>query len=452
MGMMERFRNSEQRRVVVIGVDGLPFSLIDAHPDRFEHFHALMETGDGGPLTSIVPTASSVTWPSLVTGRNPGETGVYGLLDRHIHTYETYITAADDVQAIPVWDRVAEAGRRASVINAPVTYPPQRNLTRMVADYQAPDLDRAVYPRSVADELRPLDYRLDVDATLGQRDSGAFLEDAYETIDARYEAIAHFLERDDWDLFVGVFTTPDRVNHFLYGDYLEDGPHRDDFLAFYEQLDTYLGAIRSHLPDEATLLVVSEHGFVPLEFEVQVNAWLEANGWLSYQTAEPERLSHITDETRAFSLDPGRIYLNLKEREPRGSVSQEEYEIVRDRLRDSLMTWTGPDGQPVAREVITREERFRGKHVDLAPDLVIIPHDGFDLHARFTAQDAAFHRSARTGMHRETDAFIGTDQTDANLDQATIYDLAPTILDLLGLTVEPAEFDGRSLFQPSVTG
>lgn len=445
MGMMERLRGDQSPRVALIGLDGVPFSLLEDHLDRFEHINALVDAGSGTAIEGIVPAASSVTWPALTTGLNPGETGVYGLVDRYVNTYETYVTAADDVQVPHVWDLATQAELDATVLNAPVTYPPQRNLTRMVSDYQAPDVERAAYPRTVVEEIEPLDYRLDVDATLGPEDTEAFLEDAYETIDARYEAIVHYLERADWDLLVGVFTTPDRVNHFLYGEYLNDGDHREDFLSFYEQLDTYLGAIRSHLGEDTHLLVVSEHGFAPLEYEVDVNAWLAEREWLSYRTDSPGGLADIADESRAFSLAPGRIYLNLEGREPRGAVPDAEYELVRDRLRQALSSWTGPDGAPVARDVVTREELYRGPHVDLAPDLVVIPQDGFDLQARFDTEGPIFDTTMRTGMHRETDGTYILDIPDVSLADATIYDVTPTILELLNIPFELADFDGKSV-------
>lgn len=444
MGMLERLRGDRTPRVALIGLDGVPYSLLSNHPDRFEHINALIDDGSGGAMEGVVPTASSVTWPVLTTGVNPGETGVYGLVDRHVGTYETYVTAADDVQSPHLWDLATRAGREATVLNAPVTYPPQRNLTRMVSDFQAPDVERAAYPRTVVEELQPLDYRLDVDPTLAETDTEAFLEDAYETIDARYEAIVHYLEEDDWDLLVGVFTTPDRVNHFLYGDYLSEGPHREDFLSFYEQLDTYLGAIRSHLPDDTTIMLVSDHGFVSLELEVDLNAWLSNEGWLSYRIDDPAGLGDISAESRAFSLAPGRIYLNLSGREPDGAVDDAEYELVRDQLRESLLSWTAPDGTPVARSVVTREELYRGPHVDLAPDLVVVPNDGFDLQARFGAS-AVFMETERTGMHREDDGAFIIDIPDIDLSDPTLYEVTPTALTLLDVPYELADFDGKSV-------
>lgn len=443
MGVMDRLRGEQTPRVAVIGLDGVPFSLLADNADRLEHVDALLETGSAGPMSSPIPPDSSATWPCLTTGVNPGQTGVYGLIDRELTGYETYVTAADDVQAGRLWDHVRAAERPATVLNVPVTYPPQRNLQRMVAGFLAPDIERAVYPRELIRDLESMEYRLDVDATVGADDPDALLEEAYDTLDARYDTLAHFIERDDWDLFMGVFMAPDRVNHFLYGEYLRGGDRREDFLSFYEQLDTYLGAIRSRLPDDVTLVVVSEHGFARLEYEVQLNEWLERTGWASFGD-DPDSLSDITDESRAYALPGGRLYLNLHDREPRGPVDPTEYEVVRDRLREAVLDLTGPDGRPVADRVERREDCYRGDHVDMAPDLVVVPNEGFDLKGRISDADGVFHDTHRTGMHQDGDAALLVDEPDLDLDGADVYDVSPTVLALLGLDVDLAEFDGVS--------
>ncbi len=446
MGVIDRLRGVERPRVVVLGMDGVPYSLLTEHPARFEHLTSLIEDGSATSIDGVIPPESSASWPSLTTGMNPGETGVYGLLDRELDTYQTYITESGDVQVPHVWDYVTQAERQATVINVPVTHPPQRNLQRMVAGFLAPDIERAVYPRSLASILESLDYRIDVDATLA-RDGNmrGFLENAYETIDARFEAFAHFLDMQDWDLFFGVFMTPDRVNHFLYGDYLDGGPFREDFLSFYEQLDTYIGALRSRLPADTVLLVVSNHGFSSLTHEVQTNRWLRESGWLTYQTESPTDLTDIGDQTQAYALPPGRFYLNLADREPRGTVAEHEYELVRDRLREALLDWTGPNGEQVIDSVVTRERVYRGRHVDLAPDLVAIPAAGFELQASFKGDGPTFMTSNRTGMHKLQDACLLIDRPDIDLSQATIFDVAPTILSMLGIEFERGEFDGVRL-------
>lgn len=446
MGVINRLRGIERPRVVVLGLDGVPFSLIDAHPDRFEHLSSLIDEGSATSIESVVPPESSASWPCITTGMNPGETGVYGLVDRELGTYQTYFTASGDVQVPHVWDYVANADLDATVVNVPVTHPPQRNLQRMIAGFLAPDIDRAVYPRSLAETLRSLGYRIDVDATLARDgDITAFLENAYETIDARFEAFAHFIDLQDWDLFVGVFMAPDRVNHFLYGEYLEDGPHLEDFLAFYEQLDTYIGALRSRLPDDTTLMVVSNHGFDRLHYEVQVNRWLRETDWLTYDDTSPSDLADIDEATKAYSLQPGRFYLNLVGREAEGIIAEEEYELVRDQLKEALLQWSGPEGESVIDRVVTRESVYRGPHVDLAPDVIAIPSPGFDLQASFKGEGPIFERTNRTGMHRAADACLIIDQPAIELSQATVFDVAPTILSMLNIEFERGDFDGVSL-------
>jgi len=445
MGVLERFHGSDSQRVAVLGLDGVSFSFLTEHADRFEHIDSILDEGVGAPIDSVLPPDSSTSWPSITTGLNPGETGVFGLLDREIGSYDTYVTAGSDVQAPRVWDRAAKNNLAATILNVPVTHPPQRNVQRMVSGFLATELERAAYPTDVATTLRELGYRIDVDATLGAAgELEAFLEDAYDTLDARYEVFRHYIELDDWDLFFGVFMTPDRVNHFLYGDYLEGGPLREDFLSFYEQLDTYIGALRAKLADDVVLLLISDHSFGQLEYEVDANGWLTETEWLDYREGEPADLRDIADRARAFALPRGRFYLNLEGREPRGSIPDASYEVIRAQLRDELMDWTGPDGDAVIDRVVTRETVYRGQHVDLGPDLIAIPNPGFDLNAGFSRDGPTFSKSARSGMHRESDAAFIIDHPDIELVDPSIYDITPTILSLLDVPFDRASVDGAS--------
>ncbi|TKX82769.1 nucleotide pyrophosphatase, partial [Halorubrum sp. SS5] len=79
-----------------------------------------------------------------------------------------------------------------------------------------------------------------------------------------------------------VFTAPDRVNHFLWGDYEDSGTYREELIAFHAALDGHVGSIREALPDDVTLVVGSTHGFRRLRYDVYCNEWLEREGWLSY--------------------------------------------------------------------------------------------------------------------------------------------------------------------------
>ena len=446
MGLFDRIRGRDGPRVAFFGIDGVPYSLIEDNPETFPNLYQMGREGSAGAIDSIVPPESSACWPSLTTGTNPGQTGVYGFQDREIGSYDTYVPMGRDVQAKRVWDRVQADDREATVMNVPVTFPPQRDVQRMVSGFLSPGVDEAAYPDELRDQLNGIDYRIDVNAKLGHReDKTEFIEDAHATVDGRYEAFDHYVQQDDWDLFFGVFMTTDRVNHFLFKDYERNGEYKDEFLEFYRKVDDYLGRLRDRLADDVTMVVASDHGFTTLEYEVHFNAWLEQEGWLSYESADHNELGDITTETEAYSLIPGRFYLNLDGREPRGSVPAEEYESKRAELKEALESLAGPDGKEVCARVVEKEAAFGGAHDDIAPDLVAIPSHGFDFKAGFKRHGEIFDTGPRNGMHSFDNASLLIDDSARVGNDTNLFDITPTILDLMDIDCERNEFDGHSL-------
>jgi predicted AlkP superfamily phosphohydrolase/phosphomutase len=446
MGLFDRLRGDESSRVAFIGIDGVPYSLVRDEPETFPNLHDVLEAGGGGAIDSIVPPESSACWPSLTTGVNPGETGVYGFQDREVGSYETYVPMGRDVQATRIWDRVTDAGRDATVLNVPVTFPPQRNVQRMVSGFLSPDVDKASHPDALGDYLDSIGYRIDVNAKLGHDDDKSeFIEDAHETIDARQEAFKHYVAEDDWDLFFGVFMTTDRVNHFLFKDYEQDGEYKQEFLEFYEKVDSYIGELRDMLADDVTLVVASDHGFTSEDYEVHLNQWLADEGWLSFEDDDHDSLEDIADDTKAYSFIPGRFYVNLEDREPRGSVPDSEYAAVRDELAEKLRSLEGPEGRAVVDRVVTKADAFDGDHDEIAPDLVAIPNHGFDLKAGFSGSEDVFSVGPRNGMHSFENATLIADDDISVPADTDLYDITPTLLDLLEVEFDGREFDGESL-------
>jgi uncharacterized sulfatase len=450
MGLFDRLRGDGGPRVAFFGIDGVPYSLIADNPEVFPNLTDIAAEGSAGAIDSIVPPESSACWPALTTGVNPGETGVYGFQDRENGSYDTYVPMGRDVRAIRIWDRVENADRNASVMNVPVTFPPQRDVQRMVSGFLSPGVEKAAYPDEFREHLEGGGYRIDVNAKLGhEEDKSEFMADAHRTLDARFEAYKHYIEQDDWDLFFGVFMTTDRVNHFLFGDYDErpDSEEAELFLEFYEKVDRYLGELRAMLDEGTTMMVASDHGFTTLHHEVHCNAWLQREGWLEFETDDHDELGDISEDARAYSLIPGRFYLNLEGREPNGGVPQDEYEETRAELKSMLEGMTGPDGEPVADRVVTKEEAYRGAHDDIAPDLTVVPNHGFDLKSGFKGHDEVFDTGPRNGMHSFDNASLLIDDPEAPVTDADLLDIGPTVLDLMDIDYDRPEFDGRSLVE-----
>jgi predicted AlkP superfamily phosphohydrolase/phosphomutase len=91
------------------------------------------------------------------------------------------------------------------------------------------------------------------------------------------------------------------------------------------------------------------------------------------------------------------------------------------------------------------ETVFDGAHDEIAPDLVVIPADGFDLKSGFSEKEAVFTEGPRNGMHKFENSLLYATEPNLDLADANLFDVTPTILDLLDIEYEPQALDGSSL-------
>jgi predicted AlkP superfamily phosphohydrolase/phosphomutase len=435
LSLFRRLRRRRSPRVVVIGIDGTPHSLIDRLMDegRMPHFASLVRKGHIRPINSVYPTVSSVAWSSFMTGVNPARHRIYGFLDRNLGSYETFIPTASHMRAPTLWEKLSEIDRRVIIMNVPVTFPPKAVNGILVSGFLSPSLDRATYPASVGRELAAMGYRLDIDPWKARESKQRLLEDFQLTLAKRVEAMFHFMDSEPWDFFQCHIMETDRLHHFLWEDMVTGHPqYSPAFYDCYTQIDEVLGQVAQRLDDHTTLIVLSDHGFCTLKWEVQVNHWLAERGWLGFEKTPPQSLADIAPESRAFSLIPGRLYLNLRGREPRGSVAPADYEVVREELATMAMEMRDPDtGAPMIGKVLRREEIYEGPHLDEAADLILVPHRGYDLKARLHSE-AFVSKGALSGMHTYDDAFFYyVGDSPLSHDVAGVQDVLPVIMEQL---------------------
>ena len=176
--------------------------------------------------------------------------------------------------------------------------------------------------------------------------------------------------------------------------------------------------------------------------EVDINAYLCEQGFLEFRDGAKE-FADILPHSKAYSLIPGRIFINLRGRELRGSVEREDYEGLREEIAESLLELKDPDtGDRVIQRVYKREELYAGPYFDRAADLIAHPHRGYDLKAKIGG-NSLFGRSHRVGMHTYDDASLFVKGHDLRVDRAiSILDVTPTIFDLMDFPV-PEELEGE---------
>ena len=446
--MLNFFRRNRAKfsRVVVLGLDGMPHSLLQhlIAEGIMPNFQQLIVQGSLMSMTSVLPTVSSTAWASIATGCNPGKHGIFGFIDRVPQTHEMFIPSSRTLRSKTWVDLFSDMGQRVFSMGVPTTFPPREVNGILISGFLAPDLKGATYPPAIASDLESMGYLIDIDAWQARLDREKFLDEIFRALNRRAEAMFKYYAQESWDLFVAHFMDTDRLHHFLWGDVERgDVSYTAWFNRFYARVDEIIGELISRLYSDTLLMVVSDHGFCTLRREVHLNFWLQQMGWLSFASPEPKQLRDLDPRTRCYSLLPGRFYVNLKGREREGCVQAgAEYEQVRRDLADALMEIRDPyDGAPVIDRVLMREEAFVGDDLDAAPDLMAVPAQGYDLKGGFEKR-VLFESSPVNGTHTFDDALWFANAPGLASDDATVMDILPTMMALLGLEI-PDGVDGR---------
>jgi len=449
-------------KLVILSIDGVPYGLVRRMIEQGDMPNLASFVSQAGlrKMRSVQPTVSCVAWSSYMTGKNPGKHGIYGFIDRHEGTYDLMFPNSSARAAEDIWSILSRADKRVFGMNVPTTYPPKPVNGIMIGGFLSLSLKKAAYPAGTGDYLRSINYRIDSDAALARQDKRAMLDDLHRTLDARMEAMFHFLHEESWDFFHTHIMGSDRINHFLWQKMEQNDPEfAPAFFAYYRRIDEYIGRLLEFLPEDVPLMIFSDHGFCSIKQEVQLSRYLVELGWTCAMEKPQHPLSIDPARSRAYCLIPGRIFVNLAGREPKGIVPLEQYQQTREQLVTDLMKLHDPEnGQPVIMKVLMREEVYwpSGSNsirtlsaeqvaradgtFGKAADLIAVPYDGYDLKLGL-ADDVVFKRTQLEGMHTYEDAFIAARGFDLHDNNLEIMMLARPILEKLQVE-PPADMDG----------
>lgn len=424
------FKKKKKKRVLVIGLDGVPhFLLLDlAQKGIMPEVSRLIESGHLHRMKASLPEISSVSWTNFMTGTNPGTHGIFGFTDLKKDSYSLRFPNFLDLKKETFWDSLGKRGKKCIIINQPSTYPAREINGILISGFVAIELSKAVYPFSFLSTLEKMNYMIDIDTLKSREDSEFLWQELSKTLGARQKALESLLN-EEWDYFEFVVTGTDRLHHFQWDAY-EDENHTGHrrFLDYYRQIDRMINKIvestKKISSEDSSFYLLSDHGFTGIEQEVYLNAWLEKEGYLGFTTSSPESLSEIHPSTKAFAMDPNRIYLNIKEKFPQGCVEQSEKETLKEEIRKKLEEMEY-GGKKAVKCVFDAEEIYSGPFVPQGPDLIVLSEPGFDMKGSVKKKEI-FGRTNLQGMHTWDDAFFWS-QTEHG-EELTISDLAEIIL------------------------
>ncbi|MFW6216679.1 MAG: alkaline phosphatase family protein [Desulfohalobiaceae bacterium] len=408
---MQILNSKQEPRMLVLGLDGLSLQLARTlcRHRELPGLEYILKAG-ASSMQPELPELSPVNWTSFSTAAGPEEHGIFGFTSLDPTSYQLRIADSSQVQSPTIFDLLGEKHLQSRVINLPNTYPARPIPGMLISGFVALDLEQAVYPKFLLPRLHQEGYKLDADTNQGAQDPDFLLGELRACLASRQKALDMLWPDLAWNLFVFVLTELDRLGHFLYPA-LEDQQHpwhqpcmeliQDWDKIICEALNRY-----QELPEPKRLLVLADHGFVRLKTEVDINTWLKQQGFLRL-TGRPNTewdSSLISPESRAFALDPGRIYVQDSARFSRGRVRLEQKQGLLQDIRAGLqnLSW---QGEPVLQDILTGQELYPGCSLPGRPDLILVPRPGFDLKAKFD-RDQIFGFYGRYGVHDPGDAIF----------------------------------------------
>lgn len=428
------------QRVFIVGWDGATWDLMRPWiaEGRLPNIEQVVKNGASGDLRSTLPPMTFPAWTSFMTGKNPGNHGIYDFTRCKPGTYELEFVNGGQRQAPTFWQLLSEAGRKVISVSVPATFPPEKVNGIMLSGFDAPGLNganqrldaRAMHPPELCEELNreigghPIGSFPMAEINAGQPERA--IELICHAVREKATTAKYLMQNKPWDCMMILFGESDGVGHHfwkycdpdspLFTD--EGGELRESIFKVYKELDDQLAELKELLPEDTTMLMMSDHGFGGVSNCVLYpNCWLNEVDMLKFRGGGAAWKSRMLQalKLRAVMFLPLKVkrlifrklsgqvgnleswvrfgmidwsntkayfeenpyypamWINLKGRQPGGIVEPgEEYEKVRTELIEKLEDWTHPEtGEKLVLKAYRREEVYHGDALDLAPDIVI---------------------------------------------------------------------------------
>jgi len=405
--------------VVLLSIDGLKPDYVlsaDSHGLEVPNLRLLVDEGaHASAVTGVFPTVTYPSHATMLTGVAPAGHGIYSNhpFDPFSRNQDGWYWYASDFKATTLWEAAENAGFRAASVDWPVSV--GANVSFNIAQYwragNAEDLKiiRALSTKGLLDEA---------EAALGSYPEGNDYSIAADR--RRTEFIEFVLEQKEPAFLTAYFSGLDSVQH-------ETGPGSRETFEALEVLDGLVGRLRSKA---RVLCVVSDHGFLPSDRELHLNAALHEAGLIAVDA------SGAVSGWRAFAWDQGGSSMVI--------LASPDDAAVRDQVRDILKTLPGIDrileneearalgGYPEAAFLVGLARGFRGGAELDGP--VVRP-----------GKTGGTHGYLRSVPDMDSAFFLAGEGVPRGLDLGRIdmRDIAPMLAGVLGVALEGAE--GRNL-------
>ena len=295
----------------------------------------------------------------------------------------------------------------------------------------------------------------------------AYLDEAFEVTGKRIKVSEWLMDNSDWDLMASVWVSIDRTQHALsnyiapdHPDYLQNKDTRvgKKVADIFRQTDEAIGSFVSRAREDDIILFISDHGFQSCTRTIHMDHLLKQFGFLEFSASNvvfgpmqwgpvrtvarkvydvlglhgkvslPQTVNWSKSKAYTSIRSTGEgISINLAGRELDGSVDPADYEKVRGAIMDRIGSYVDPKtGKKPVKEIYKREDIFKGRYADTAPDILMVPAEGYSLtHARSAIEDADWV----SGDHRIEGTIVAVGPNVKPFEnEPALIDMAPTLV------------------------
>ncbi len=444
------------KKVLVIGLDCATGEIVFDRKEELPVLRELIDNSIYGNLRSADPPITIPAWMVMCTGKDPGKLGLYGFRHRKDYSYkDVWIATSYSIREKTIWDIIGEKDGQSCLVSIPPSYPPKPVNGNLISCFITPGDDKEyTYPADLRVELEEKfgPYIFDVVFRTDEKDK--ILEQTYQMTEQRFRVLNHLITKKPWDFFMFVEIGVDRVHHafWRYMDpshhlYEKGNPYENVIIDYYKRVDGLIGELLSNVDKDTTVLVVSDHGAKSMKGAFCINEWLIEQGDLVVKERPQSSISFDkvdVDWSRTKAWGWGgyyaRIFLNVEERESQGIIKIEDYRKEREALIERLAAIKGPDGEEWNTKIIKPQKYFQELNGDY-PDLMIYFDDLCWRSAGTLGHGTKYLLENDTGpddaVHAQNGIYILYDPKNKTClrKDANILDIAPTILDEMGLAV-----------------
>ena len=448
----------QKTKAFILGLDGGTWDLLDPliGAGQLPTFAELRKDSASAFTSTTWPAHTGPGWASFSNACMPGQHGVFQFFDTQEPAYRAKITTTRDYGRQSCWQWISDKGVSTGLVNIPMSHPalpmPGYQIT-----WPLKQTTSYCMPQSVLGDLARNRCSFQSDLATMYRGELNYIEQAVRFVPERMRAARFLLQNWDADIFQIVLTEADRVCHHYWQ--FSDPAHplyTTDVPASYitaihtilKLIDAELGETLALLPDDCSVVVVSDHGFGAGHRSLAANRVLEKAGFLKVTTAAealPDTASWFTEDgktidwanTRVYQPVPGSygLNLNLRQRQAKGTVDTVDADRVLREVTEVFKAICVPEtGKPAFANVLRKEEAFPGPMMDRAPDVLLMVTPSITEEWSWSYQ-TGLHRHEGMWMHRSPGIRAGRLP-----HRIRLIDVLPTLFEDLG-------FDASESFQ-----